>query len=193
MGALFSRNDICVGGDLSFRLEEDLVFFVDYCPQFDPHILLNCIGLAPHMETTIDTFCEENQLRGNCIGIHIRMTDAMPTHPLDRLANRIQRIPLTDPQIFLATDSDTAREYVQSKYSNVIMVPQVQIDLPQGMGRHYYAHRLGFESLAEVIFRESIMDMFLLAQCEYLIAQQNSSFSRVSAVLRDKPSHVSYW
>jgi len=193
IGTLFSKNDICVGGDCPLRLKEDLVFFVDYCPQFDSRILTNCIRLQPSIEKVVNEFSEEHGLTSNCIGIHIRMTDRMPTATLNHLFEEVKKTPLKNPKIFLATDSDAAREYVQKKYSNVIMIPKVDIDLPEGMGRHKYAKRCGFEELTTVVYRESIIDMFLLSKCEYLFIQENSTFSRVAAILKDEPSKVSCW
>lgn len=191
--AFLSDRDFCVGGDLPDQLKEELVFHVDYCPECNEDILRNYIDLQPEMQQKIEDFRRQHEIGANTIGVHVRMTDAMPENTLNSLLQKIQKIPLQKPDIFLATDNDDAVAFFKEHFSHVITIPKVFLPLPDKVGRHSYASFAKQPEIAEVIYRESVMDMFLLAKCEYLVAQKNSSFSKVSAIFKNTPEKTCYW
>lgn len=191
--ALFSRNDFCFGSDLSFGLRQDLVFYVDHCPSVSPDIVPAYVEPSREVRAAVDRFCAEHELAGSSIGVHVRMTDKQPTQDLRQLVEAIDDIPLKNPKLFLATDSESAVAAVKARFPGVITIDKVKVAIPDGVGRHYFAKRFDRGDVVEAMAFESILDMFVLARCEYLIAQKNSSFSRISAVFKNDPTKTMFW
>jgi hypothetical protein len=121
------------------------------------------------------------------------MTDLQPTATIAELIQKAKAVPVKNPRVFLATDNDAALVELRNAFPDTVTIPKVKLPIPVQLGRHYFASRTNRPDMAEEIARESVLDMVLLSRCEYLIAQANSSFSRISAVLKGDPSKTMYW
>ncbi|GHT24998.1 hypothetical protein FACS189430_10940 [Bacteroidia bacterium] len=129
------------------------------------------------------------------LGIHVRMTDRQPRQSLEHLSKKIERLNLSPSQIFLATDNAEVEDYFAATHKNVVFMPKwrPQYDTGQQAGIHHYAALSDDYSKVETVLKESIVDMWLLSKCEYLIFQKNSRFSRMSAILKNQPAKTFSW
>lgn len=194
LGALYSifdRTSIPAGSKYEKSITTDVLFYIDFCPSYDPE-LINKIKLKEEHMKEVEAFSHEKKLNKNSIGIHIRSTDKTPGIVLGKLFEKIKELSIKGLKIFLATDSLTIEKEVKRNFSEVITYPKF---LPQAQeeGLHQYALYNNMTELAETIFKESIMDMWLLSKCEYLYFQGNSSFSNISRILHKEPSKCFNW
>jgi len=192
--ALFNRDNISFGGNYRKNINNEVVFFADFCPEFSPTILRNNILLNDTMQKHVDDLVSKMQLAKNTIGIHIRMTDKQPQSELVVLKEQILRLNINNPQLFIASDSEIAEEYFSKHFKNVLFTKKWRPEnTGKKMGMHQFAIRNQNYANAELMLRESITDMWLLSKCKYLIYQSNSSFSKISAILKNDSSKTFTW
>lgn len=191
--AIFRKNAMPFGGFLNSR-KEDLVFFADFYPFYKPEILNYHIQLQVELQNKIDTFAFQHNLSNGVIGVHIRSTDKIPAASVKTVFKIISQICNNTPSIFLATDAPEVEIEFKKKYKKVITYPKLYPSKkPADCGLHHYAIRTGDYSYAKKQLEDSIFDMYLLAKYEFLIYQKNSSFSEVSAVLKNMPEKTFFW
>lgn len=191
---LLNKNNPPFGGNYSTKMNEDVVFYADFCPPFSPDILRNHIKLSDWLNSEIEDLTSKYQLGRDTVGIHIRMTDKQPDSDLDKLIKKIKDLGFEKKQVFLATDNPEIEDSFQGIFSNLIFLPKWRPEhIGKQMGVHQYAIRNKDYGMAERQLKESIIDMWLLSKCEFLIYQKNSSFSRVSAVLKNEPTKTFSW
>ena len=108
------------------------------------------------------------------IGVHVRHSDR--TTNLRRLRHRVAELRQCHPDavLFLATDSRAVQEDFQSRYKEVLTVPKW---LPQS-GSLHQPKEVCPDRLA--MARAALVDMRLLASCDHLIVNENSSFSLIT-------------
>jgi len=116
------------------------------------------------------------------IGLHIRHTDlrtnlARYERPLRRF---LERSP--DAAIFLATDNQHVSEDYHRRFKKVFSTPKW---FPDGMST-MHQNPICPDKVANGI--ESLVDMYLLAECDYLIYSSSSTFSWISRLLSNIPS-----
>lgn len=184
--SLFNHSDITLGGFMKDNIKEDVVIFADYLPTYYPENINNYLKLQPAIEDTINLFAIENNLQENAIGIHIRATDRNTDKSVSMLLEKIHKLTndSNDYSIFLATDNDKIRREIEQSGRNVITYPKFTPDLTgQEGGIHHWSSKNSQSHMAERIFYESIIDMWLLAKCKYLLYMGNSSFSRIAQTL----------
>jgi hypothetical protein len=181
-----------LGSRYSKKIKEDIVFYADFCPQFDKLTFLNHIDLKPVFKKAIEKMAEELGLYQNTIGIHIRSTDKKPTKSIDEIDRHIDSLNLKNHCLFLATDNAEVKSYFDKKYGNVLNSGAF---LPADMqsGLHQWALYGGNSGRLAGIFKESIIDMWLLSKCEYLLYQGNSSFSTISKTLHKDNNKCIDW
>lgn len=189
--ALFRKNDFPYGGFLNNR-KEDVVIFSDFYPKYDGKILRHHIALKDNIKSKIEHFQKTNNLSKGVVGVHVRNTDKTPTAPLSQLFEKINKITKKSSAIFLATNSIEIELEFKKRYTTIIMHPK-NYPPQKNIGTHHYAIRTGDYSSAEQLLEASIIDMYLLSKCDYLIYQKNSSFSEVSAALKAEPERTLYW
>ena len=56
----------------------------------------------------------------------------------------------------------------------------------QGGGIHHWSQKNNKPEMAEVIFKESLLDIWLLSRCEFLLYMDNSTFSTIAVTLHNK-------
>ena len=120
------------------------------------------------------------------VGVHARYTDHRIRlwSVLRQLEHLLQRHP--DLQIFLATDNMQIKQMFERNYSNVITTPHWYSPTP-GVPIHFSRSRPD----AVESGREALVDLYLLAKCNYLIIDTSSSFSYVASLLTmAPPEHV---
>lgn len=180
---LDSKNFI-KGEYYSKKIKQDVVVFVDFSPTYFEDIIRNQINLKETISKKIQDFANANSLQSDCIGIHIRYTDKKPDASFDRLYESIESIGAKGKRIFLSTDNKEIEKMMKEKYNDIITYPKF-LPEEQKEGLHQWALYNKDENAKLVMFEESIVDMWLLSKCEYLIFQENSSFSQVSRILKN--------
>jgi hypothetical protein len=134
--------------------------------------------LLPHLliQTKINDFKYENMSR-KTVGVHIRYSDhrARLLAILDKLNTLLKHE--SDAQVFLATDNIQIKKMFEENYSDVITTHHWY---PKP-GARIHDNRACPDRLESGI--ESLIDLYLLAECNYLITDSSSSFSYVANLL----------
>lgn len=116
------------------------------------------------------------------IGLHIRYTDRKTS--LARYMRPLQRFLKRSPHahIFLATDNRQIQQEYYKRYKNVFSTPKW---FPDGMSSMHHNPACPDRTIHGI---EALVDMYLLADCDYLIYPGCSTFSWISRLLSDIPS-----
>ncbi|MDR2910492.1 MAG: hypothetical protein LBV47_03880 [Bacteroidales bacterium] len=196
--SLFNKNDIPFGGRYKNNRKEDILFFADHIPEFLSNIIRENIFLTNEINTEINNIANNLGLSKNCIGVHVRMTDKQPVASLNKLADKLVGITLEaklhSPKLFIATDSEAVENYFKEHFNNVFFTEKWRPDKSgKEMGIHQYAIRSEDYTMAERMLKESIIDMWLLSKCEYLVWQSNSTFSKIASILKYEPEKTLSW
>ena len=186
--SIFNNRDISLGGFLKDNLKEDILIFSDYQPAYYPQNIVNHLSLNPELENLINDFSERNKLN-EAIGIHVRATDRKVNDALVLIKNKLSKIDqeYESSVIFLATDNKKIEhEFEQAGYK-VVTYPKFipEIEAAAGGGIHHWAKKNDQFDKAELILKESIIDMWLLSKCKYLLYMGNSSYSKISVTLHN--------
>ncbi len=186
--SLLNNRDIPLGGFLKDNLKEDIVIFSDYQPIYYPQNIVNHLTLNPELENLINDFSEQNQLY-EAIGIHVRATDRKVEDALLLIKNKLSKIDQDKESsvIFLATDNKKIEDEFEQAGSKVVKYPKFipDIDAAVGGGIHHWAKKNDQFDKAEIILKESIIDIWLLSKCRYLLYMGNSSFSKIAVTLHN--------
>lgn len=192
IGDMFNPLNSPYGSQLSYNKKENVLVYADFTPFFHDETFLNHIQLTQNLELKVADFSQRNNLNTNTIGIHIRSTDKKPNKSLDVLFAKINNLNLDQPNIFLATDNLLIKDEIIRRYKKVIYfekkLPEVSNE-----GIHQWALYNNKPELAAQICEDSIIDMWLLSQCEYLLYQGNSSFSIISKMLHKNKTKAIDW
>ncbi len=116
------------------------------------------------------------------IGVHIRHTDLR--YDLNQYERHVKRIlgHVPEASIFLATDNKGVSEDYKRKFKNVI---STQKWFPENEQSSLHQNPDCSDKVANGI--EALVDMYLLADCDYLIYASASTFSRISRLLSNLP------
>jgi len=147
-------------------------------------LLREDLVLQPEIREQVAHF-KDNHFGKATVGVHVRYSDHR-THLwaiLKVLNTLLKREP--NLQIFLSTDNIAVKEMFEESYPTVITTPHWYpppgLSLTQTWARPIRAEQ-GIEAL---------VDLYLLAECEYLIIDTSSSFSYVASHLTRAPrSHI---
>ncbi len=140
-----------------------------------------CLRPEPGIQARIDD-CRASYLDGTTIGVHVRYSDKRSRmRPIRRHVDRLLR---RNPgaRLFVATDNiDVLRDF-EARYPAVLSTDKWYPD--PGAAMHTAADCP--DRIAGGI--EALVDIHLLASCDYLVADERSAFAYVASTLFDKPS-----
>jgi len=136
--------------------------------------------LQPEIQERVDEF-KRNHFRKETVGVHVRYTDhRVSLWPiLKKLNSMLKHEP--ELQIFVSTDNIQIKNMFEQIYPLVINTP------------HWYStpgSRLhGHESYPHLTDSaiEALVDLYLLAECDYLIIDTSSSFSKIAELITRAP------
>jgi hypothetical protein len=145
----------------------------------------------PEIHARIKKWQAEHFGSGPVVGVHIRFMDTkLPNVPfvnlrtsIDSFFAAIDEIMVKAPEavIFLATDNREAQHLVEKRYPKVIVTekwfPTTGIEMHQNPECP--------DRLNNAI--EAIVDMYLLAECDYLVFPSSSTFSYISSLYTSMP------
>ncbi len=121
-------------------------------------------------------------LNQKTVGVHIRYMDKKAQLPA--IQRKLKALLKHEPelQIFLATDNIEICKMFHHRYQRVTSTRKWYPTSGRSMHHNLEPHdRFGHGI-------EALVDMYLLAECDYLILDESSSFSYVASLLTDKPS-----
>lgn len=143
-------------------------------------LLREDLVLHPQIRQQVERF-RSDCFRGPMVGVHVRYSDRRADlwGILEKL--RLLSEQERELQLFLATDNIEVKKLLEENYPRVITTP------------HWYpaaGHRLhGNEACPDRVQDgiDALVDLYLLAECEYLVMDSSSSFSRLANLLREGP------
>ena len=175
------KEEILIGTGYNEEIERLRPSFSDEYVHFKPlskgaifrEIFHRHLRLTSDIQERIDTFKEKNFAHQPTIGIHIRRSDKAISYSWYQkaLASYVARYP--EAHIFLATDNRDVEAEISSRYSNVSMVDKW---LP-APGVRAHGNR-DCPNLKEHAV-EALLDLFLLASCNYLIYSRTISHAPI--------------
>ncbi|NET11883.1 MAG: tetratricopeptide repeat protein [Okeania sp. SIO1H6] len=175
----------------SKKYAEDIVVFTAHNPPLIQENLLEHVRLQPNLEKIIDEFVI-NYFSSKVVGLHVRWTDKKPNQKIDILFDLVDSIldKEFNVKIYIATDNIEIIDKFQKKYGNLVIFRQKWFPASSGETLHH-AHQ---KRPVEEIFFDALIGMFLLSRCNYLIYQDNSSFSHISACYSIAPKvNITSW
>jgi hypothetical protein len=128
---------------------------------------------------------EQDGKKIRVIGLHVRQSDLLPKRPyveiLDLLKDKMQRDP--ECRLFLATDNREIERHFREEFHERIVSTSKWIPADAGKPMH-----LAKECPDKILNGlEALTDMYLLAACDELYFQGNSSFSQMAQCLSQAP------
>jgi len=161
-GAFRGLAEMSAGAILRKSLQEDLL-------------------LHPHIRERVDEF-KGNYFREKIVGVHVRYTDQRCR--LWAILGKLNALLKCEPdlRIFLATDNLQIKKMFEESYARVIATPH-WYSSTSGLAIHY--HRGRAAPVQSGI--EALIDLYLLAESDYLIIDSSSSFSYVAKLLTKAP------
>lgn len=140
-------------------------------------LLRQDLTLHPQLQRRVDQI-KKRFASKKTVGLHVRYTDHRTSiwSVLKQLNALLKREP--DLQIFLSTDNLQIKKMFEAGYSGVITTPHWYASTP-GLPIHKDRSRPdAMESGSE-----ALVDLYLLAECDYLVVDKSSSFSEIAAAL----------
>ena len=144
-------------------------------------LLRENLKLHPLIQERINQF-KRDWLNQKTVGVHIRYMDKKAQLPA--IQRKLNALLKREPkmQIFLATDSIEINKMFQDRYQRVI---STQKWYPTS-GRSMHLNPESPDRFKHGT--EALVDMYLLAECDYLILDESSSFSYVASLLTNTSS-----
>ena len=145
-------------------------------------VLLEQMKLSDEVRQRIDDYKSAIDWPEKVIGLHIRHTD-MKTN-LDYYERALKRLLRREPnaRIFLATDNRQINREYQERYKNVFSTPKW---FPEDLSTMHQNSTYPDKVLNGI---EALVDMYLLADCDYLIYPGGSTFSQLALLLSNIPA-----
>ncbi len=181
--AIFGNHTVVQGYHLGNRMWQDLVCFLDYCPPINEDVFRKHIRFKGSFVEPLNKFCSDHNLTENAIGIHVRCTDKQPENEIDILISYLKE-KKSNMTVFLATDNSEVQDIFTNSLKNVITWPKF---IPENLdvGLHQWAMYNNEQDVLLNMFKDSAADMYLLSKCSELLFQGNSTFSRISHIVRN--------
>lgn len=132
------------------------------------------------IERRVDEFVRASFDRPT-VGVHVRFSDRRGN--LDVIQRRLEAVTKREPtaRIFLATDNAAVKAEFERTYSGVLTAPKWYP--PPGTPAHLHGDNPNrFRTGAD-----ALVDLYLLARCDYLVADTASTFARVACLLSRAP------
>lgn len=178
-------NKFCLGGDLPLARKEDVIIFGDFCPPYYGEYLKKHVCLKGKIAEEIKDYSQKNNLSIGTLGLHVRCTDKCFEQDIDRLflaAKDLMQEHHLD-QLFLATDQVKVIELAKQSFGDRLLLYDKYLpELKRGgeQGIHIWASEQKDEGLKSQIYHDAVVELYLLAETEFLLYQGNSTFSIIS-------------
>lgn len=139
------------------------------------------LDLAPPVRNRLEAFKAAHMQGHKFIGIHIRQSDKSISYGWYKkaLSEHVERYP--DAHIFLATDNRDVEREIDELYENVVVLEK-WLPAP-GVAVHKNTDCPDLEEHAVT----ALLDICLLAACDYLIFSRTTSFGRLASYISTQP------
>lgn len=178
-------NRFCLGGDLPLARKEDVIIFGDFCPGYHGEYLKKYLCLKEKIAEEIKDFSRDYCLRKGTLGLHIRCTDKCFEQDIDKLFQMVKGLMQERylNRLFLATDQIMVIELAKRNFGDKLLLydkylPKLESGGTQGI--HTWASEQENEEIRSRMYHDAVMEMYLLAETEFLLYQGNSTFSTIS-------------
>ena len=145
-------------------------------------LLRENLSLNEDIQSKVDDFTKDWQGRVT-IGLHIRYSDKKSRIPT--MLKKLDALVKSHPgaRIFLTTDNIEVKDKILNKYPNALTTPK---NYPNaGRPMHF-----GFKGSAPIkLGVEALIDICVLAACDYLILDESSAFAYVASMICKAPDH----
>jgi len=134
--------------------------------------------LSPRLEAQVEEF-RSRHLQG-AVGFHIRRTDhqlSIRTSPDELFFARAAELIAAGRRIFLATDNAVTERQMRERFGDSLVVYPKQTALAERWPRPFHP----------VSADEDLIDLFLLARCEFIVGCFGSSYTDFAIVLNGSP------
>jgi hypothetical protein len=137
--------------------------------------------LRPEIRAKVDEFKRANFKPEQTVGIHVRYSDYRTDviGSLSQLNALLQQKP--ELTVFLASDNIEITRIFARSYSNVVTTPHWY---PRP-GLRIHGNRHCPDLIESAV--DALVDIYLLAECDYLIFDNSSSFARIAKLLSKAP------
>ena len=144
-------------------------------------LLRDDLRLHPDIRKRVDEFKSTNFVN-RTVGVHVRYTDHRVAltailRKLNELLKHEKKV-----SIFLCTDNLQIKRMFDELYPGTITTPHWY---PERPGVTLHNHRT-YNNLLEM-GAEALIDLYLLAECDFLVIDTSSSFARMAALLTTAP------
>ena len=138
-----------------------------------------------HLNDVIANMVQEQWAKlatqGTMIGVHIRFMDRRTSiesfyKALDKLITTVH-----DPTIFIATDNIDVQTKIQNRYETVVHNEKWFPVASQSMHQSHECPDRTQEAI------DALIDMYMLAKCQYLVFPGSSTFSYMSSLISGAP------
>ncbi len=148
--------------------------------QIIARVLQRHILLSAGIRAQVDAFKAAN-LPGEIIGVHVRYMDRKAS--IHDFLKHIDKLHAKRPDavVFLATDNKEAEDLIRGRYPRVVTTPKW---FPEG-GISMHQNPECPDRTNNAI--EALIDMYLLAECDYLIFPGSSTFSKIASLISKMP------
>lgn len=154
------------------------------------HLLRTELRPGPELRRRRDEFVAAQFTGRRVLGVHLRNTDKTPTRPIEELLAQAVGLAGEEMAVFLATDHEPTQELFRGALGERLLVLPKWFD-PQAAALHY--SRSADAAQKRAMGFEALLDMYLLARCDQLFLQKNSTFSRIAAYLSSLSPADVHW
>jgi hypothetical protein len=192
-GMIRSGRLLPMSSEYPSNLDEAIVVGADFLPPFAAELFRRSVSIRPDVELRLSRIAQEYGIGQKSLGIHIRQTDWSWKSDAAPLLNKLRALPSnTYDKVFLATDSMKVVERFEGEIPSLVVYPKF-LPEPEKGGLHHWSYQKGDPKLAESMFEESLIDLYLLSRCGTFWMQGESSFSKIANAFAAREQHAVDW
>ena len=178
----------------ALQIKSKYIFYSDFLPRINNLSGIKFIVLKKEIKSEIEKWCLKYNLNKEFLGVHVRHTDKTPIKSINYLVDMIKE-KHSSLSIFLSTDSHEVEKKFKIEFKDKLLIYPKEINNKGNNKRGI--HMWGLDNKNDTYKREmlrfSIIDMWLLSKCKFLIFQSNSSFSLFSKYLMSENQNSYGW
>jgi hypothetical protein len=183
-GRLDYDEQVLVLFGFSSELEKLRPHFQEHLPEFFEvpatlilrKLLQEELILQPEIRDRVEHF-KRGHFSPRTVGVHVRFSDFRVS--LLAIVRQLNQLLMHEPdlQVFLATDNIEIKKLFERHYSNLVTTPHWYAN----SGAAIHTSQASCDRTENAI--QGLSDLYLLAECDYLIVDTTSSFSSVATIL----------
>lgn len=191
---LFNKNNMSFGSGIPLQIKSKYIFYSDFLPRINNLSKIKFIVLKKEIKSEIEKWCLKYNLNKEFLGVHVRHTDKTPIKSINYLVEMIKE-KHSSLSIFLSTDSHEVERKFKIEFKDKLLIYPKETNNKGNnkRGIHMWGMDNKNDTYKSEMLRFSIIDMWLLSKCKFLIFQSNSSFSLFSKYLMSENQNSYGW